>query len=102
MNEAILAMVLELDVLRHKREIADSFRTAREKLTPPPKSALQLLREAMTNVLVEGAYNNAIANMQHSSLLQQSALVANPYNSCGCRGIQTLWPWSWPQYPYPF
>lgn len=108
MSEAMLAMVIDLDVARHKREIADGFRIAREKLTPPPapKSALQLLQEAMTNVAwtgAGGAYNSAMANMQNR-WLQQSALAANPYNSGGAAwlGRPSLWPWSWPSSPYPF
>lgn len=44
MSEAMLTMVLDLDVARHKREMAEAFKSARERLIPPPKpTALEAL-----------------------------------------------------------
>lgn len=37
MSEAMLSMVLDIEVDRHKREVADGFAKARARLIPAPK-----------------------------------------------------------------
>lgn len=79
MSEAMLAMVLDLDVERNKREIAEAFSAARKRLIPPPpeKSALQLLAEGMTN-----CWNPATLWSQ-----RQNAAQLNAYNHGGAFGF---------------
>lgn len=38
MSQAILSMVLEIEVSRHKREVAEGFAALKAKLTPEPPS----------------------------------------------------------------
>lgn len=77
MSEAMLTMVLDLDVERHKRELAAAFKSARERLIPPPKPS-------PLEVLYSDAMRNAVSNHLHYA--NQLAAAQNPlafYNHGG-------------------
>ncbi len=71
MNDAMLTMVLDLDVERHRREIADAFAAARARLIPAmaeappdPQAQWNLMPQA------RGGQSVQLRRLAHHRLLQ--------------------------------
>lgn len=85
MSEAMLAMVLDVEVARHKRELTEAFSAARKRLIPPPKpNAL----EALYNAAMMNAANNPMRYYNHIAAAQNPFCNQGVfYNQGGTLGI---------------
>lgn len=87
MSEAMLAMVLDIEVDRHKREVAEGFATLKAKLPPePPKpepDLFALYNKGLTNAqIADISYLNAMC-MQAANLEYHNPYSAWPVVNSG-------------------
>lgn len=95
MSEAMLSMVLDIEVDRHKRELAAEFAEARKKLIPPESPRVPSLEERYYNLGLSG-----LAMQQSMALNQIAAQQASPYNYYNGGLFATAFGLHPPQWPF--